>query len=94
MVYVPPLPTNAVELKQRISLALETDTEDMVQRVRDEFGYRLDQGWVTGKAQQAIISCIIFKAGHINFEFLYFALKIRNFTSKIYQPFIVSYSLP
>ena len=31
LVYVPPLPTNVVELKQRISSALETVTEDMLQ---------------------------------------------------------------
>ena len=42
LVYVPPLPTNVVELKQRISSALETVTEDMLQRIWDELGYRLD----------------------------------------------------
>ena len=33
LVYLPPLPTNVVELKQRISSALETVTEDTLQRV-------------------------------------------------------------
>ena len=31
LVYVPPVPTNVVELKPRISSELETDTEDMLQ---------------------------------------------------------------
>ena len=42
LVYVPPLPTNVMELKQRISSALETVTEDMLQRIWDELGYCLD----------------------------------------------------
>ena len=50
LVYVPPLPTNVVELKQRISSALETDTENMVQRVWDELDYRLDVCRVAGGA--------------------------------------------
>ena len=50
LVYIPPLPTNVVELKQRISSALETVTEDMVQRVWDELGYRLDVCRVAGGA--------------------------------------------
>ena len=50
LVYVPPLPTNVVELKQRISSALETVTEDMLQRVWDELGYRLDVCRVAGGA--------------------------------------------
>ena len=49
LVYVPPLPTNVVELKQRISSALETVTEDMLQRVWDELGYRLDVCRVAGE---------------------------------------------
>ena len=39
LVYVPPLPTNVVELKQRTSSMLETVTEDMLQRVWDELGF-------------------------------------------------------
>ena len=31
--YVPPLPTNVNELKQRITIALETVTQDMLHRV-------------------------------------------------------------
>ena len=50
LVYVPPLPTNIVELKQRISSALETVTKDMLQRVWDELGYRLDVSHVAGGA--------------------------------------------
>ena len=50
LVYVPPLPTNVVELKQRISSALETVTEDMLQRVWDELGCRLDVCRVAGGA--------------------------------------------
>ena len=42
LVYLPPLPTNVVELKQRISLALDTVTENVLQRVWDELGYRVD----------------------------------------------------
>ena len=50
LVYLPPLPTNVVELKQRISSALETVTEDTLQRVWDELGYRLDLCRVAGGA--------------------------------------------
>ena len=50
LVYVPPLLTNVVELKQRISSALETTTEDMRQQVWDELGYRLDVCRVAGGA--------------------------------------------
>ena len=50
LVYVPTLPTNVVELKQRISSALETVTENMVQQVWDELGYRLDVCRVAGGA--------------------------------------------
>ena len=39
-----------VELKQIISSGLETDTEDMVQQVKDELGYRLDICRVAGGA--------------------------------------------
>ena len=50
LVYFPPLPTNVVELKQRISSALETVTKDMLQQVWDELGYRLDVCHVAGGA--------------------------------------------
>ena len=50
LVYVPPLPTSVVELKQRIFSALETVTEDMLQRVWDELGYRPDVCHVAGGA--------------------------------------------
>ena len=50
LVYVSPLSTNLVELKQKISSALETVTEDMLQQVWDELGYRLDVCHVAGGA--------------------------------------------
>ena len=51
LVYVPLLRTNVVELKQRISSALETVTEDMLQQVWDQLGYRLvDVCRVAGEA--------------------------------------------
>lgn len=50
LVFVPPLPANIEELKQRITAALETVTEDMLQRVWHELEYRLDVCRVTGGA--------------------------------------------
>ena len=50
LVYVPPLPANANKLKQRITIALETVTQDMLHRVWEELEYRLDVCWVTGGA--------------------------------------------
>ncbi|GBN80756.1 hypothetical protein AVEN_200380-1 [Araneus ventricosus] len=41
-VYVPPLPTNLCELKQRISASVQSITSDTLQRVWQEFTYRLD----------------------------------------------------
>jgi len=41
MVYVPPLPANVNELKQRITIALETVTQDMLHRVWEELDYRI-----------------------------------------------------
>ena len=37
----PPLPANVNELKQRIIIALETVTQDMLRRVWEELDYRL-----------------------------------------------------
>jgi len=51
MVYVPLLPANVNELKQRISIALETVTQDMLHRVWEELDYRLDVCRVTGGAR-------------------------------------------
>jgi len=48
MVYVPTLPGNVNELKQRITIALETVTQDMWDRVWEELGYRLNVCRVTG----------------------------------------------
>ena len=42
LVYVSPLPANVNELKQRITIALETVTQDMLHRVWEELDYRLD----------------------------------------------------
>ena len=50
LVHLPPLPTNVVELKKRISTALETVTKNTLQRVWDELGYRLDLRRVAGGA--------------------------------------------
>ena len=41
LVFVPPLPANIEEMKQRITSALETVTKDMIQRVWHELEYRL-----------------------------------------------------
>ena len=46
----PPLPANRVELKQRITSALETVTEEVLQRLWDELDYRLDVCRVAGGA--------------------------------------------
>ena len=50
LVYVPPLAENVNELKQRITIALETVTQDMLHRVWEELDYRLDVCRVTGGA--------------------------------------------
>ena len=50
-VYVPPLPANIEEMKQRITAALETATKDMLQRVWHELEYGLD----LCRAQAALI---------------------------------------
>ena len=50
LVFVPPLPANIEEMKQRIIAALETVTEDMLQRVWHELKYRLDVYRVTDGA--------------------------------------------
>ena len=50
LVFVPPLPANTEEMKQRITAALETVTKDMLQRVWHELEYRLDVSRVTGGA--------------------------------------------
>ena len=50
MVNVPPLPENVNELKQRIAIALEKVTQDMLHRVWEELDYELDVCRVTGGA--------------------------------------------
>ena len=50
LVFVLPLPANIVEMKERITAALETVTEDMLQRVWHELEYRLNVCRVTGSA--------------------------------------------
>ena len=50
LVYVLPLPANVNELNQRISIALETVTQDMLHRVWEELDYRLDVCRGTGGA--------------------------------------------
>ena len=42
LVFVLPLPANIEEMKLRITAALETVTEDMLQRVWHELEYRLN----------------------------------------------------
>ena len=46
----PPLPANVNELKQRITIALETVAQDMLHRAWEELDYRLDLCRVTGGA--------------------------------------------
>ena len=46
----PPLPANVNELKQRITIALETVTQDMLHYVWEELDYRLEVCRVTGGA--------------------------------------------
>ena len=41
-VYVPPLPADVEELKNRITVAIQTVSPDMLQRVWNEFDYRVD----------------------------------------------------
>jgi len=49
-VYVPPLPMSLQELRDRITHALQTITADMINRVWDEFDYRVDLCRVTQDA--------------------------------------------
>jgi hypothetical protein len=42
-VYVPPLPTDLDELRNRIMAAVNSVTEDTLRRVWDEFSYRVDR---------------------------------------------------
>ena len=44
----PPCPANPEEHGQRISTALQTDTQDMLQRVWEELEYRIDVCRVSG----------------------------------------------
>ena len=46
----PPFPANENELKQRITIALEAVTQNMLHHVWDELDYRLDVCRVTGGA--------------------------------------------
>ncbi|PNF20691.1 hypothetical protein B7P43_G00324, partial [Cryptotermes secundus] len=41
-VYVPPLPPNLIDLRNRITAAVNSVTKDICHRVWDEFSYRLD----------------------------------------------------
>ena len=50
LVFVLPLPANIEEMKQRITAALATVTEDMLQRVWHELEFPLDVSRVTGGA--------------------------------------------
>ena len=50
LVFVPPLPANIEEMKQRFAAALETVIKDMIQRVWHELEYPLDVSRVTGGA--------------------------------------------
>ena len=50
LVFVLPLPASIEEMKQRITAALETVTEDMLQPVWHELEYRLNVCRVTGGA--------------------------------------------
>ena len=50
LVFVLPLPANIEEMKERITAAPDTVTEDMLQRVWHELEYRLNVCRVTGGA--------------------------------------------
>src|SRR5215510_5864562 len=41
-VYVPPLPATVIELRNRITAAVESVHPDMLAKVWDEFDYRMD----------------------------------------------------
>ena len=42
LVFVPPLPSNIEEMKQRITAALESVTKDILQRVWHELEYHVE----------------------------------------------------
>ena len=47
--FPPPLPADLEKLKQRITTALQTVTQDMLQRVWEELDYRIDGCRVSGR---------------------------------------------
>ena len=47
LIYVPLVPANVNELKQKIIIVLETVTQDMLHHVWEELDYRLDLCWIT-----------------------------------------------
>ena len=50
LAFVLPLPANNEEMKERITAALDTVTEDMLQQIWHELKYRLNVCRVTGGA--------------------------------------------
>ena len=50
LIYVPLLAANVNKLKQRITIVLETVTQDMLHHVSMELDYRLDMCQITGGA--------------------------------------------
>ena len=69
LVYVTFLPANVNKLKQRITIALETVAQDMLQRVWEELDYRLDVCRVIGGAH--IEHFEIFYGIHVPLNFLF-----------------------
>ena len=50
LVYVPPLPSNLEKRRQKITNALQTVTQNILQRVWEELEYRIDVCHVSGGA--------------------------------------------
>ena len=60
--YVHTLPAKTEELKQRITVALQTVAQDMQQRVWEELDYRVDEYRVSGGAHiENTYICIIIR---------------------------------
>jgi len=75
VVYVPLLPANVNELKQRITIALETVTQDMLHRVWEELDYQLGVCRVTGGAHIEHLQNILWNSRS-------FKLLIQIYTNK------------
>ena len=85
LVFVFPLPANIEEMKERITAALETVTEDMLQRVWHELEYRLNVCRITGGAHIEHLSKSVIKPTNIVLFFVNLANKTYDLQHKVFE---------